>query len=54
MYEELAWNNFCKTGNLESFLEYKKINEINKKNIEMLKNEGISIDEFNKGKGNSN
>lgn len=23
MYEKIAWNNFCKTGNLESFVEYK-------------------------------
>lgn len=54
MYEDLAWNNFCKTGNLESFLEYKKINEINNKNIEELKNEGIILDELNKSKRNSN
>lgn len=25
MYEEVAWNNFLKTGSIESFLEYKKI-----------------------------
>lgn len=25
MYENIAWNNFLKTGNIESFLEYKKI-----------------------------
>ena len=54
MYEDLAWDNFCKTGNLESFLEYKKINEINNKNIEELKNEGIILDELNKSKRNSN
>lgn len=24
MYEDLAWENFCKTGNLESYIEYKK------------------------------
>ena len=24
MYEEIAWNNFCKTGDLESFLQYKE------------------------------
>ena len=54
MYEDLAWDNFCKTGNLESFLEYKKINKINNKNIEELKNEGIILDELNKSKRNSN
>lgn len=25
MYENIAWNNFLKTGNIESFLEYKRI-----------------------------
>ena len=54
MYEEIAWNNFCKTGNLESFLEYKKINELNSRNIEMVKNEGIIVDELNKSKRDSN
>lgn len=54
MYEDLAWNNFCKTGSLESFLEYKKLSEMNNKNIEILKNEGIILDELNKDKGDSN
>ena len=54
MYEDLAWNNFCKTGNIESFLEYKKLSEMNNKNIEILENEGIILDELNKGKRNSN
>lgn len=54
MYEDLAWNNFCKTGNIESFLEYKKLSEMNNKNIEILENEGIILDELDKGKGNSN
>lgn len=54
MYEDLAWNNFCKTGNLESFLEYKKLSEMNNKNIEILENEGIILDELNKSKRNSN
>lgn len=54
MYEEIAWNNFCKTGNLESFLEYKKINELNNRNMEFIENEGIIIDELNKSKRDSN
>ena len=54
MYEEIAWNNFCKTGSLESFLEYRKINELNNINMEFIKNEGIIIDELNKSKRNSN
>lgn len=64
MYEDIAWNNFCKTGDLESFLEYKKIVEIYK-NINQ--NESVNINEFgilegkgevfselNKSKGSSN
>lgn len=30
MYEELAWKNFLKTGDIESFLEYKKIKQLGK------------------------
>jgi len=34
MYENIAWNNFLKTGNIESFLEYRKIIDLkNKKQI---------------------
>lgn len=29
MYEDLAWKSFEKTGSIESFLEYKKLNRIN-------------------------
>ncbi len=53
MYEKIAWDNFCKTGDIESFLEYKKINEINcmqKLQIE----KGDSFSEFNKIEGNNN
>lgn len=58
MYEKLAWENFCKTGDLESFLEYKKIKEINS-NIQCQDGmKGEDISEFNKSqrdsdKGNS-
>jgi hypothetical protein len=31
MYENIAWNNFLKTGNIESFLEYKKIVDLKNK-----------------------
>ena len=54
MYEELAWNNFCKTGNLESFLEYKKIMELNLKNKESIEDKGNYLNELNKGKRDSN
>lgn len=52
MYENIAWNNFCKTGDLESFLEYKKIVEIYK-NINESENESVDSYKFNvlEGKG---
>jgi len=31
MYEKIAWNNFVKTGNIESFLEYKRIMDLKSK-----------------------
>lgn len=31
MYENIAWNNFLKTGSIESFLEYKRIIDLKKK-----------------------
>ncbi|MDO4282585.1 MAG: hypothetical protein Q4D02_03030 [Clostridia bacterium] len=50
MYEELAWNNFIKTGDIESFLEYKKLMEINGF---MIDDKGVQFNEANKNKGNS-
>lgn len=38
MYEDIAWNNFLKTGNMESFLEYKRIIDI-KNGIEDVEKE---------------
>ena len=54
MYEDLAWENFCKTGNLESYIEYNKICEINNQNIGLINDEGIILDELDKGKRDSN
>lgn len=60
MYENIAWNNFCKTGDLESFLEYKKIVEIYKninenesENVSSSTGESLVINDFNvlEGKG---
>ncbi len=51
MYEKLAWNSFCKTGDIESFLEYKKLSEAGY-SYENVKGEFLS--ESNKSKGNSN
>lgn len=50
MYENLAWNNFIKTGDIESFIEYKKLIEINNFIIE---NKGVRFDETYEDKGNS-
>lgn len=50
MYEDLAWNNFIKTGDIESFLEYKRLMEMNDY---ILTNKGVQLDEANKDKRNS-
>lgn len=44
MYENIAWENFKKTGNIESFLEYKEILKTKEEmeynfNIEGIQNE---------------
>lgn len=51
MYEKLAWNSFCKTGDIESFLEYKKLSETGYSSENM---KGEFSSEFNKSQGNSN
>lgn len=55
MYENLAWNNFEKTGNVESFLEYLEIERL-KKQIDLKDNvaaEGVITNEFDQSKGSS-
>ena len=53
MYEKIAWDNFMKTGDIESFLEYKKIMELyNFK--EVLEEKGELSSELDKSKGDSN
>ena len=57
MYEKLAWNNFEKTGDIESFLEYRKFMEVNEElNIDnkIMQNIGELLNEIDKSKGNSN
>lgn len=49
-FKDIAWNNFYKTGDIESFLEYKKINETQ----QIMQNLGVMIDEINQGQGDSN
>lgn len=62
MYEKLAWNNFLKTGNVESFLEYKRLLETNNnlsnniynmQNIDekIKQNVGELLNEIDKSKG---
>lgn len=60
MYEKLAWDNFLKTGNIESFLEYRKIaalnnnlNNIQENNNKTIQNVGELLNEIDKSKGDS-
>ncbi len=48
MYKEFAWNEFLKTGNIETYMEFKALD-----NISYEKKGGI-INEANKGERNSN
>lgn len=59
MYEKIAWNNFCKTGNIESFLEYKKLMGLNANDeildkIENIENIGDILSGFDKSEGDNN
>ena len=63
MYKDLAWNNFLKTGNIESFLEYKRFLEVNdnlsvcsmqSKDEKENQNVGELLNEIDKSKGDSN
>lgn len=51
MYEKIAWETFLKTGNINSYLEYKKFMSLDA-NINVQENEGDFLDGFNQGKGN--
>ena len=53
MYKDIAWNNFCKTGNIESFLEYKKLMQIDESSLIEIEDKGLILDELDKGKRNS-
>lgn len=63
MYQNIAWNNFEKTGDVESFLEYiqfEKIKNQKKFDVNYDMNSDINIDakgvvsnEVNKSKGSS-
>lgn len=53
MYKDIAWNNFCKTGSIESFLEYKKLMQIDESSLIEIEDKGLILDELDKGKRNS-
>lgn len=53
MYKDIAWNNFCKTGSIESFLEYKKLIQIDEGSLNDIEDKGLILNELDKGKGNS-
>ena len=57
-FKNLAWNNFCKTGDIQSFLEYRKLNEFNRiennNTQQLMQNLEVMINEIDKGEGNSN
>lgn len=57
--KKIAWNNFCKTGNIESFMEYRKLMGLSSNDeildeIENIENIGDILSGFNKGQGDSN
>ena len=51
MIKKLAWNMFKTTGNVDTFLELKQIENIQKNQENMQK---VDTDEYNKNKGNNN
>ena len=57
-FKNLAWNNFYKTGDIQSFLEYKKLNNIDgfetNNTQQIMQNLEVMINEIDKGEGNSN
>ena len=57
-FKNLAWSNFYKTGDIQSFLEYRKLNEFNgienNNTQQLMQNLEVMINEIDKGEGNSN
>ncbi len=47
MYEDFAWKQFLKTGDVETFVEYKKIKD------ELYEKKGDMTDETYQSQGNS-
>ncbi len=46
MYEKIAWQTFCKSGNIQSFLEYKNLCDV--------LNLGEKCSETDKSEGDNN
>lgn len=57
-FKNLAWNNFYKTGDIQSFLEYRKLDNdlIQESNNtqQIMQNLEVMINEINKSQGDSN
>lgn len=49
MFKNLAWENFLKTGNLETYMEYRKLTKIDENELDM----GDNYSELDKSKGYS-
>lgn len=52
MYEKIAWETFLKTGNIDSYLEYKKFMSLDG-NIDVQSNEGDFLNGISQNQGNS-
>ena len=57
-FKNIAWNNFCKTGDIQSFLEYKKLGNFLPQEYnntqQIMQNLEVMINEIDKGEGDSN
>ena len=49
MIKEIAWNTFKNTGNIDTFLELKQI-----ENFENNENQKVKLNEYSKNEGNNN
>lgn len=52
MYEKIAWETFLKTGNIDSYLEYKSFMSLDG-NIDIQESEGDFLNGINKNQRNS-
>ena len=52
MIKEIAWNIFKNTGNVDTFLELKQIENLEEKNITI--GQKVEANEYSKNEGNNN